>query len=70
MRECQDASIVVVCVGHGSEAEAGELRRNFSRPLSGLRFDHQSVWPPSHNDDVVSATKFTRRIEPRRIFGA
>ena len=67
MREGQDASVVVVWVGDGSEAQVGELRRNFSSVFRRFGFDHESVRAPAHNSDVSSFAEFAGGIEPRRI---
>ena len=67
MREGQNASVVLVWVGDGLEAQVGELGRNFGSAFRGFGFDHESVRAPAHNNDVSSTAEFAGGIEPRRI---
>lgn len=70
MRKGQDASVVVVRVGDGLEAEIGELGGDFSHTLRRFGLDHESVRTPSHNRDFASIAKIAGGIEPWRILRA
>jgi hypothetical protein len=58
MREDQDASVVVVWVWDGLEAEVGKLGRNFSSAFRGFSFDNESVRAPAQDGDVASTAEF------------